>query len=130
MIIDSSALIAIVFQEPGYAKVLRALETAEWIGIGSPTLAEAAIVVGNRLGFERLWMVHRFVQEFDIAVLAFEQPHWVEAVTAYERFGRARHAAGLNFGDCLSYATARLAEKPLLCTGGDFAKTDLPIVTL
>ena len=53
--------------------------------------------------------------------------HWGEAVEAYERFGRGRHATRLNFGDCLSYATAKLAGQPLLYVGEDFSKTDLEI---
>ena len=50
-----------------------------------------------------------------------------EAVTAYERFGRGRHPAQLNFGDCMAYAVAKLAGEPLLCTGGGFPKTDLAL---
>lgn len=58
--------------------------------------------------------------------VAFTEHHSRAAVDAYERFGKGRHAAALNFGDCLTYAVARLAERPLLFVGGDFAKTDLP----
>ena len=57
--------------------------------------------------------------------MAFGEEHWREAVTAYNRFGRGRHEAQRNFGDCMAYAIAKLAGEPLLCTGADFAKTDL-----
>ena len=61
-----------------------------------------------------------------LTVIPFTEDHWRVAVEAYTRFGKGRHAAALNFGDCLTYAVARLAERPLLFVGGDFAKTDLP----
>lgn len=57
--------------------------------------------------------------------ISFTEPHWRVALDAYGCFGRGRHAAGLNFGDGLSYATARLAGQPLLCVGNDFPQTDL-----
>jgi uncharacterized protein with PIN domain len=56
-----------------------------------------------------------------------EQEHWREALDAFARFGRSRHRAKLNFGDCLSYAVAKLAGQPLLCVGDDFAKTDISL---
>jgi ribonuclease VapC len=130
MIVDSSAVVAVFFREPDCEKIVRALEGADLAGIGSPTLTETAIVVGNRLGFRRVGVVHRFIQEFGISVLSFEEAHWTEAVAAYETFGRGRHPASLNFGDCLSYAAAKVAGRPLLCVGKDFAKTDLALVPL
>jgi ribonuclease VapC len=60
-------------------------------------------------------------------VVPFGEDHWPVAVDAYARFGNGRHPASLNFGDCLTYAVARLAEQPLICVGDDFAKTGLPI---
>lgn len=58
-------------------------------------------------------------------MVPFGEDHWRQAAEAYARFGRGRHKAALNFGDCLSYAVARLADQPLLCVGDDFARTDL-----
>ncbi|MDX6651543.1 MAG: ribonuclease VapC [Solirubrobacterales bacterium] len=72
----------------------------------------------------------RFLQERELIVIPFDQLHWEEAVTAFIRFGKGRHPAGLNFGDCMTYATAQLAAEPLLCVGEDFAKTDLALVAL
>src|SRR2546422_564477 len=71
--------------------------------------------------------LRRFLQESGLVPIPFGEAHWREAVEAYARFGRGRHRAGLNFGDCLSYATARLAGRPLLCVGDDFKKTDLAL---
>ena len=60
----------------------------------------------------------------------FTDLHWQRAVDAYAHFGKGRHPAGLNFGDCMTYATAALARQPLLCRGDDFSKTDLEVVRL
>jgi ribonuclease VapC len=60
-----------------------------------------------------------------LSIIPFSEEHWRAAVDPYTRFGKGRHAAGLNFGDCLTYAVARLAGQPLLFVGDDFSKTDL-----
>jgi len=75
-------------------------------------------------------MLHRILQEGKIAVMPFSARHWSVAVSAYERFGRGRHPAGLNFGYALSDATAKIAGRPLLCVGADFAQTDLSLVSI
>ena len=67
---------------------------------------------------------------FEVAVLAFGQDHWPVAWAAFLRYGKGRHRAGLNFGDCLTYAVAKLSGLPLLCIGGDFAQSDLALVPL
>jgi ribonuclease VapC len=68
-----------------------------------------------------------FLQEFGVATIAFGDVHWREALEAYRRFGKGRHRAALNFGDCLSYAVAKVARQPLLCVGSDFRYTDIEI---
>ena len=127
MIVDSSAIAAIFFRETGFEDLLDKLARGAAIGIGAPTLAEAAIVLTARLGFDARPALGRFLQESAIEVVPFGDAHWREAVDAYRRFGKGRHRAALNFGDCLCYATARLASQPLLCVGDDFAKTDLDL---
>jgi uncharacterized protein with PIN domain len=67
----------------------------------------------------------RFLMEGSIATVPFGDAHFAAAINAWLRYGKGRHAAVLNFGDCLSYATARPAGEPLLCIGNDFAETDL-----
>lgn len=124
MILDTSAVIAILFREPGYESLVEKLLGTELLGIGAPTAAECAIVLTARLKKAR-GLLNRFFQEFGIGIISFTEIHWIEALDAYQRFGRGRHPAGLNFGDCLSYATARLVRQPLLCVGQDFARTDL-----
>lgn len=127
MIIDSSALIAVVFREPEHDELIRKMSDAEYLAIGTPTLAETGIVLSARLQGGGRTILARLCQELGLVQIPFGDAHWREAVDAYERFGRGRHAARLNFGDCLSYATAKLAGQPLLCVGGDFSKTDLEI---
>lgn len=125
MILDSSVLVAIVLREPGFEALVDRLRAAELPAIGAPTLVEAAIVLSARLGADGQAIVDRFLRDFEVATLPFGERHWREAVDAYARFGRGLHPAALNFGDCLSYATARLAGQPLLFVGDDFSRTDL-----
>jgi ribonuclease VapC len=98
---------------------------AEALAVGAPTLAETGIVLHARLGSARQGRIARLVDEWRVVVIPFGEDHWKEAVHAYARFGRARHRAALNFGDCLAYAVARLSDEPLLAVGSDFSKTDL-----
>jgi ribonuclease VapC len=71
-----------------------------------------------------------FLLENDITTVSFGEAHAVAALDAYSRFGKGRHPAALNYGDCCTYAVASLAGEPLLCIGDDFTKTDLPLVDL
>lgn len=128
MIVDTSAVLAIVFQEPGYEDVARKLAGAATAGIGAPTLVECAIVWTARLGADARGLLARFLEEASIAAIPFTEAHYGMAVGAWLKYGKGRHAAGLNFGDCLTYAVARVADMPLLCVGEDFQKTDLTLV--
>lgn len=126
MIVDTSALVAIALQEPGYETLIHTLAApSARAGIGTPTLAELGLVLTSRLGMNARAMIILLLDEFAIEQVPFGDAHWREAVDAYERFGRGHHRAGLNFGDCLTYAVARLADEPLLYVGNDFAATDL-----
>lgn len=126
MIVDGSAIVAIVLREPGWEALVEKLTTTSLCGVGAPTLAEAGVVLTAKLGERAPGLLSRFLQEAGLAVIPFTEDHWRVAIDAYARFGKGRHAANLNFGDCLTYAVARLAERPLLFVGGDFPKTDLP----
>ena len=125
MILDSSALIALVFREPEAEQILDSLAEAEVAAIGAPTLAETGIVLGAKLGEASRAILSRLLEDLDLVVLPFTAAHGREAREAFLRFGRGRHPAGLNFGDCLTYATAKLAGQPLLFVGNDFSQTDL-----
>jgi ribonuclease VapC len=66
--------------------------------------------------------------EFDVHAVPFGDEHWRQAAVAFARYRKGRHPAALDFGDCLTYAVAKLSEMPLLCAGGAFAQTDLELV--
>ncbi len=127
MILDTSAIVAIFFREPEENEFLHKIGAATTVGIGAPTLAETAIVLAARLGGESQRLLSLLVARAGIVVVPFDVAHSQLATEAWLRFGRGRHPAGLNFGDCLAYATARLAGRPLLCKGDDFPKTDLQL---
>ena len=129
MIVDSSILVAIALDEPDRPELLEKLRVAEVVGIGAPTLVETGILLSRRTsGDDAVELVTRMVATLGAVVLEFGPDHWTEAIRAWQRFGRSRHPAALNFGDCLSYATARVAGQPLLAKGDDFRRTDLELV--
>jgi ribonuclease VapC len=127
VILDSSAIVAIALKEPGFEELLGKLAKAHNVGVGVPTLTETAIVLSARLNQDARGVLSRFLMEGSIATVPFGDAHFAAAVDAWLRYGKGRHPASLNFGDCLSYATARLAGEPLLCIGNDFTQTDLPL---
>lgn len=128
MILDSSAIVAVLLKEPDHEWLLERLADHPEPGVGAPTMVETGIVLAARIGERGQTLLGRLAQGYEFAILPCDAEHWTIAVQAFLRFGKGRHPAGLNFGDCLTYATARLAGEPLLCLGEDFAKTDLPLV--
>ena len=124
MILDTSAVVAIVMREPGYEELLRAMAGGN-AAIGTATLAETAIVLSARLQSDARSLLARFLSEAAIAIIPFGESHYSAAVDAWLRYGKGKHPAALNFGGCLSYAVARLANEPLLFVGRDFAQTDI-----
>ena len=128
MIVDASALLAVIFAEPAGEAVQDLLIRADVLGIGAPTLTEVSLVLCSRLGRDPMPMLGRILQEFGVAVIPFSVEHWAEATDAFMRFGKGRHPAGLNFGDCMAYAVARLSGQPLLAVGDDFPQTDVELV--
>jgi ribonuclease VapC len=127
MILDTSAIVAILFREPGYDVLLEKLVAATASAVGVPTLTEAAIVVSARIKRDSRALIARFIMEGSLYTVPFGEEHYGVAVNAWLRYGKGRHRAALNFGDCMSYATAKLADQPLLCIGDDFAHTDLDL---
>lgn len=125
MIVDSSAIIAILLEETGHESLVRRLLATERKGVAASALFESLIVLAGRTSRSALEVLERFVQQFDLTVIPFSSDHWRAASAAFLRFGKGRHPAALNFGDCMSYATAKLADRPLLYVGEDFGKTDV-----
>jgi ribonuclease VapC len=127
VILDSSAIVTIMLREPGFEELLAKLALANNVGVGVPTLVETAIVLSSRIRQDARGILSRFLMEGSITTVPFEEAHFAVAVDAWLEYGKGRHPAALNFGDCLSYATAKLAGEPLLCIGNDFNQTDLQI---
>jgi ribonuclease VapC len=128
VILDSSAVIAVLLRQTGHEALLDRLEVAQSAVIGTPTLMETGIVLVARLGIAGKSLLARFLDEAGMTVVPFTSDHWPIAVDAYIRYGKGRHPAALNFGDCLTYAVCRQADQPLLCVGDDFRRTDLDLV--
>jgi ribonuclease VapC len=127
MIVDTSAIVTVVMQEPGFQAVVEKLTAADHLGVGTPALTETAIVLSARLRDDARGLVSRFLFEGSFVTVPFLDAHFEVALDAWLRYGKGRHAAALNVGDCMSYAIARVAQEPLLCTGDDFGKTDIEL---
>ena len=130
MILDTSAIVAVILGQAESSALTRALLAEAPSAVGAPTLAEAALVLQARIGPRGLADLRGFLVEFDVHAVSFGDAHWRQAGMAFAQYGKGRHPAGLNFGDCLTYAVAKLSGLPLLCVGGDFAQTDLTLVPL
>jgi ribonuclease VapC len=133
MTLDSSALLAVLFSEPGYLSLVDRMLGAEVLRIGAPTLVETSLVFESRRGRPTRTArskphdnVFELVKELGVTVVPFGEPEWHRAVEAFRMYGRGRHRASLNFGDCLAYATAAVAGDSVLYVGDDFTHTDLP----
>jgi len=128
MIVDTSALVAIVMREEGYESLVDATaRPGASAGIGTPTVAELGLVLSARLDRDARALVDQLLDHLGIETIPFSDVHWRVAIEAFRRFGRGRHRAALNFGDCLTYAVASLAGEPLLFVGDDFVHTDLTV---
>lgn len=128
MILDSSALVAVVLGEPAADTLVRVMSSADDLAVGAPTLVETGMVLAARAGTAGTRGLDTVLAAAGVEILPFTDAHWRTAVQAFERFGKGRHPAALNLGDCFSYASARLARRPLLCLGDDFPQTDLALV--
>ena len=127
MILDSSAVVEVILKLPRWEYILEKVIAAKGIGIGAPTLVESALVIGSRLARHPTQIVSDFIREAEIEVISFTSDHYPIALDAYERFGKGRHPAGLNFGDCLTYSICSYARDSLLFIGQDFIQTDIKV---
>jgi ribonuclease VapC len=130
MIVDSSAVIAILFDEPDRERITRAIEEDQRRFMSAATLLESFIVVeakrGDHAGRELDLLLHRA----DVEIVPFDAEQSRVAMAAWRRFGKGRHPAALNFGDCFAYALSTVTSEPLLFSGEDFSKTDVASVEL
>jgi ribonuclease VapC len=125
MVVDSSAILAIAFDEPDHLTYLNAIDSAETRTMSAATLFECRLVALRKAGEVQERDLLELLAEMKIRVAHFDEAQAVLAADAFRRYGKGRHKAGLNFGDCFSYALAKSLSEPLLYKGGDFARTDV-----
>ena len=125
MIVDTSAVLAILFDEPDADRYARAIAEAPRCRMSVAGYLEAAIVLESRAGPDAAHELDRLIERAAIELAPVTSGHAQAARRAWRRFGKGNHPAGLNFGDCFAYALADAAGEPLLFKGGDFARTDI-----
>jgi ribonuclease VapC len=125
MVLDTSALLVLLLDEPEAEDFRAAVEDDSTRLVSSATLLETALVIEARKGEPGGRELDALVQKADVVVVPVEAEHVFEGRRAYRRFGKGRHPAGLNFGDLFAYALSRISGEPLLFKGDDFSKTDV-----
>ena len=130
MVIDSSAIVAILLNEADAADIAQAIESNSQRLLSAANLLEASIVIENRKGEAGGRELDLLIYRAAIEIVAVDQEQAQLARIAWRRFGKGRHPAGLNYGDCFAYALARTRQLPLLFQGDDFSRTDIDIVPL
>lgn len=125
MIVDSSALVAIMYVEEGADAFVRAIREAEASRISAATFVETSLVVEKGSGDSGIRQLDGFMRSAGIVIEPFTEEQALVARQAFSDYGKGRSPAGLNFGDCFSYALAKVSGEPLLFKGADFRKTDI-----
>ena len=126
MVLDTSAIVAVLLKEPGYERLMLQIDLADEVVLGAPSVLEAGMVLSSRMRQDARPVIQALLRQIRATVIPFDDDHAWAATGAFLRFGGGRHPANLNFGDCMSYAVASLAGQPLLYVGNDFGKTDIP----
>jgi len=125
VIVDSSAVLAVIFGEADAARYAAAMAAADACRMATPIWLEASVVVEGRGGLAAVQRLDDFMAEAGMELLPFTPEQARLAQVAWRRFGKGRHRASLNYGDCMSYALARQRAEPLLFKGDDFIHTDI-----
>jgi ribonuclease VapC len=128
VVVDASALIAIGRGEPGYEVLVEHLVEADPVVVSAATIVEASMVLISRLGAAGEGFLARELARGRVSVLDVTVADSRSAVDAWRTYGKGNHRAALNFGDCFVYALAERTGYPILCTGNDFAQTDLEVL--
>lgn len=125
MVLDTSALLALLLDEPEAEDFRAAVEGDQVRLVSAATLLETALVIESRKGDAAGRELDRLIDKADVAVMPVDADQIEEARRAWRRFGRGRHEAGLNYGDLFAYALSRTSGEPLLFKGDDFRRTDV-----
>jgi ribonuclease VapC len=125
MVIDTSAMLAILLDEPERPAFIGAIEKDATRAMSLVSFVECSLVLDARFGSDGVRDLDLFVARAQVSLVPVDNDQAYLARQAYRRFGKGRHAAQLNFGDCFAYALARTMAEPLLFKGADFALTDV-----
>ncbi len=125
MIVDTSAVLAVLFDEHDAIRFAEAIATADSCKMSAVNFVEAAVVVDSQAGAGGGRQFDDFIRRSGMSIQTVTEEQAHVARQAYAEFGKGRHVAGLNFGDCFAYALAKVTGEPLLFKGKDFAKTDM-----
>lgn len=128
MVIDTSAVVAVLQDEPERRRINEAIDAAETCLMSTATFVECSIILEARHGDAGRDALDLFIAEAGIELVPVDVEHARVARRAFNRFGKGRHASGLDFGDCFSYALAKTTGQPLLYKGEDFTRTDISAV--
>jgi ribonuclease VapC len=128
VVVDTSAAVAVILGEPGGEELAGHLEDALTRMMPAAIRVELDIVIEARLGPAGQDVVDRFLRDARIDIVSVDADLADRAMSGWRRYGKGRHPAGLNFGDCFTYALAERTGRPILCTGDDFAATDIAVV--
>lgn len=130
IVVDTSAVIALSLGEPVADSVQAHLERASARSMAAATVVELGMVLVGRVGDEGQRRLDLFLDDADVEVVPFDERLAMLAIDGFRRYGKGRHPAGLNLGDCFTYALATARREPVLCVGDDFPRTDVDIVDL
>ncbi|CAK0764562.1 Ribonuclease VapC30 [Gammaproteobacteria bacterium] len=128
LVVDTSALVAILFQESEAEAMLHKLSLARRIGISAASKTELLMVIGSRMSLPGRDMALELLNRYRIITIPVDDNISELAAEAFFIYGKGRHSAGLNYGDCFSYALAKYLKVPLLFKGEDFSKTDISVL--
>lgn len=127
MVIDTSALVAVLLDEPDRRRFTQAIASTPIRVISAASVLEAGIVIESKLGEAGGRELDLLLHRAAVEVVAVDEEQAALARSAWRRFGKGRHVAGLNYGDCFAYALAVRRDEPLLFKGDDFSATDVRV---
>ena len=125
MVLDTSAILAVLFDEPERRQFTEAIDASERRLLSATNFVEASMILESRHGADGVRAFDQLLATADVEVVPVDMTQALAAREAFRAFGKGRHPAGLNFGDCFAYALAKVLTEPLLFKGNDFAKTDV-----
>lgn len=125
MVLDTSAVLAILQDEPERRQFNEAIEAADTRSLSTASFVEGSMILESRYGPDAVRDLDLFVAKAQISLVSVDEDQAKLARSAFRKYGKGRHPAGLNFGDCFSYALSKALDMPLLFKGHDFGQTNI-----